>query len=225
MTKLLINILALIILFTTVATAETENIPTDVKSFPTEEFSLSESQMEEIKKIDQQYNQFLVVKSKFLQKDSSGNTAKGWFIIERPGKLRVEYENIPIRFIASNNSLLYQDIKLKQKSFIPIKSTPFHYLMATNTSFLSKEVMIVNYQILEEYTEITFVNRENPALGSLTLFLSNDNSQIIKWNVFDSKGILTEVFLNNPEFSNNKIKNSSIFNVQKVKEVTFAEIE
>ena len=184
-------------------------------------FVLSEQQKSEIKKIDKLYNGFKTVRSRFIQKDSLGNAASGWFVLEKPGKLRVEYDNIPIRFIATGSNLLYQDIKLKQKSFIPIKSTPFYYLLENKSSFLNKDIEITEYEVKDAYTKITFVTKKAPAMGSLTLFLTSDTAQIIKWNVLDAKGITTEIFLSNPKFSNNSITNKSIFNVQRIKDIDF----
>lgn len=184
-------------------------------------FVLSKSQQSEIKKIDEQYNKFKTVKSRFIQKDSLGNAASGWFILEKPGKLRVEYDNIPIRFIASGSNLLYQDIKLKQKSFIPLKSTPFYYLLDNKASFLNQDIDITEYEVNDAYTKITFVKKDSPTMGSISLFLTTDTSQIIKWNILDAKGITTEIFLSSPKFSNKPITNTSIFNVQRIKEVEF----
>ncbi|MCL2567529.1 MAG: outer membrane lipoprotein carrier protein LolA [Alphaproteobacteria bacterium] len=188
-----------------------------------ENFVLSENQKAEIQSIDKKYNEFKTVRSRFIQRDSTGNIAHGWFVLEKPNKLRVEYENIPIRFIASGTNLLYQDIKLKQKSFIPIKSTPFYYLLDNKSSFLNADIKIIGFESLSDYTKITFVSAKAPAMGSLSLFLSNDSAQIIKWDVLDAKGIRTEIYLSNPEFSNTKIANSAIFNTQRIKEVDFNE--
>ncbi len=182
---------------------------------------LTSKQEDEIKKIDTLYNSFKTVRSRFVQKDSLGNSASGWFVLEKPGKLRVEYDNIPIRFIASGANLLYQDIKLKQKSFIPIKSTPFYYLLKSKSSFLNKDIAITEYEVNDTYTKITFVTKKAPAMGSLTLFLTSDTAQIIKWNILDAKGITTEIFLSNPKFSVNAISNATIFNVQRIKDVDF----
>ncbi len=186
-----------------------------------DEFILSEQQKSEIKKIDQQYNAFKTVRSRFIQKDSLGNTASGWFVLEKSGKLRVEYDNIPIRFIASGSNLLYQDIKLKQKSFIPLKSTPFYYLLSNQSLFLNKDIDITEYEINDVYKKITFVTKKSPAMGSISLFLTTDTAQIIKWDILDAKGITTEIFLSNPTFSNLPITNTAIFNVQKIKDVEF----
>ncbi|MDR0484637.1 MAG: outer membrane lipoprotein carrier protein LolA [Alphaproteobacteria bacterium] len=189
--------------------------------FAEENFTLSEEQKSEIKKIDKKYNEFKTVRSRFIQKDSRGFVASGWFVLEKPNRLRVEYDNIPIRFIASGTNLLYQDIKLKQKSFIPIKATPFYYLLEDKTSFLNEDIAIIGFEVQDTYTKIVFNNKKSPGLGSLSLFLTNDTAQIIKWDILDAKGVSTEIYLSDPKFSKDKIKNSLIFNTQRIKEVDF----
>ena len=72
------------------------------------DFILSEKMQDEIKRIDGLYAQYNTIKAKFIQKDNLGNRGEGWFIISKPGKARIEYSNIPVRFIANKGALLYQ---------------------------------------------------------------------------------------------------------------------
>ncbi len=186
--------------------------------------SLSKSAIDEIKKIDILYSQYKSIKSQFIQKDNLGNTASGWFVIQKPGLARIEYKDIPIRFIANNNSLLFQDLQLKQKSFFPINASPFSYLLDKNFSFLSDKIKIINYQVFEDYISITIKSSQNLDIGSLTLFLSKDKAELIKWSIVDAKGISSDIFLISPEFSEFSFTNQAIFNVQKIKSITFKEL-
>ena len=188
------------------------------------DFILSEKMQDEIKRIDGLYAQYNTIKAKFIQKDNLGNRGEGWFIISKPGKARIEYSNIPVRFIANKGALLYQDTNLKQKTFLPIHSSPFAYLLEDKTSFLNEHIKIMNYVSYSTHVEITMVSKSNPEIGSLTLYLTSEKGEIIKWNVVDAKGILTEVFLLEPNFSVNGVKNKSIFNTQKITNVKFADL-
>ncbi len=187
-------------------------------------FVLSKEQEAELKKIDDLYGNYKTIKSKFIQKDNLNNRASGWFVIEKPGKARIEYDDIPVRFIAINNSLMFQDIKMKQKSFLPIKGSPFSYLLEEKTSFFSNKIKIISFSSKDEYVEIGLISTEYPEVGSLTLFLAKETADIIKWVVIDSRGIQTEIFLISPVFSNQPIKTSTIFNTQRIKEFQFSEV-
>ncbi len=188
------------------------------------DFILTEKMINEIKIIDGLYEKYNTIKAKFIQKDNLGNRGEGWFIISKPGKARIEYSNIPVRFIANKGALLYQDTSLKQKTFLPIHSSPFAYLLEDKTSFLNAHIKIMNYVSYSTHVEITMVSKNNPEIGSLTLYLTSEKAEIIKWNVVDAKGIVTEVFLLEPTFSVNGVKNQSIFNTQKIKNVQFANL-
>ena len=188
------------------------------------EFILTDKMLNEIKRIDILYEKYNTIKAKFIQKDNLGNRGEGWFVISKPGKARIEYSNIPVRFIANKGSLLYQDVSLKQKTFLPIHSSPFAYLLEDKTSFLSTKIKITNYVSYSTHVEITMVSNINPEIGSLTLYLTSEKGEIIKWNVVDAKGIVTEVFLLEPKFSIDGIKNKSIFNTHKVKNVQFEDL-
>ena len=187
--------------------------------------NLTKSMIEEITQIDILYSKYQSIKSQFIQKDNLGNTSSGWFVIQKPGLARIEYQDVPIRFIANNNSLLFQDLQLKQKSFFPINASPFSYLLDKNFSFLSDKIKIVDYQVLEDYISITIKSTQNLDIGSLTLFLSKDKAEIIKWTIVDAKGVASDVFLVSPEFSEFAFTNQTIFNVQRIKSVKFNDLK
>lgn len=186
---------------------------------------LSAEQNAEIKNLDELYRKYKVIKAKFLQTDSLGNSVKGWFVIQKPGKARIEYEDLPIRIIANGKSLLVQDLKLKQKSFLPMSSNPFSYLLDENASLINDNIIIKDFKTYEEYHEITLVNKATPGLGYLVLYLTIDKAEIIKWTVYDAKGTVTDVYLLDPQFLENNIVNQNIFNVQNTKNIAYEDIK
>ncbi|MFL1780683.1 Outer membrane lipoprotein carrier protein LolA [Candidatus Hepatincolaceae symbiont of Richtersius coronifer] len=189
------------------------------------DFSPTQEQLAEIEKINILYSRYKVIKSKFMQRDSVGGFSKGWFIIQKPGRARVEYDDIPIRFIISGNSLLYQDISLKHKSFLPVNSSPFSYLLEENSSFLNKNLKLLNFVSFDDHNEITLSSIKNPELGRMILFFSKEQGELLKWIILDSKGVATEIYLLEPIFSNQLVQDLAIFNLQRVKEVTFKEVK
>lgn len=184
---------------------------------------LSPRDLEEIKKLDLMYQSYSSIKSEFLQKDSLGNIHNGWFLIQKPGFARIEYTTLPIRFIANGNSLLFQDIKLKQKSFFPINASPFSYLLDKDFSFLSNKINITKYKKYDDHVEITFISNLYQNIGSLTLFLSN-NGELLQWSILDAKNTVTEIFLLKPVFSSLAFSNKGLFNIQKIKNIHYSDI-
>lgn len=193
--------------------------------FAKEPVQLSPDNIKTLKSIASVYNQYTLVKARFIQKDSLGNSAKGWLILQKPGKARIEYENIPVRFIANKNVIMYQDIKLKQKSFVQTTSSPFGYLLEEHFSFFSPYFTILGYSNNGSLIKITITSKKHPEMGQLTLYLASLNAELIGWRILDAKGIVTEFYLNNPIFVKANLTDKSIFNMQRIVEKDFTDIK
>ncbi len=215
--KIVTTILIFVLSYTT-------NVLADNISNDTTQIVLSEQAINNIKALDALYMKSTKVKSKFIQKTNLGDTTSGWFMIEKPGRARVEYDNIPIRLIANDNTLLVQNIKDKTKSFLPIKSSPFYYLLQTNFSFFSEQLSIIGYVKNINTTEIKFISKKNPELGNINIVLNN-NGELIEWIVTDAKGIITTISLIEPSFSSGAFQNKALFNIHKVINIKYIDAE
>jgi len=195
-------------------------------SDPYAPYVFSEAAKTEIEQIDKLYQRYTTITTRFVQGDSLGNKATGWFAIQKPGKARVEYDNIPISLIANANSLLLHDTKLKQKSFVPINSSPFAYLLQKEMSLLSNQIIITNYESTADHIEITIISSQYKEIGAIKLVISKENGELLSWTVYDAKGVETSIFLVDAKFDNKHLKNQAIFNTQRVVEhVEFKDVK
>jgi outer membrane lipoprotein-sorting protein len=190
-----------------------------------EDFNLSEAQKNTIKELDVKYEVIKSIKAKFKQVDGQNNVAYGWFILQKPGLARIEYDDMPIRFIANSNSLVVQDKSADQKSFFPSSASPFGFLLQEDFSFFNKAVKIISYTEEGDSIAIGFVSTKNMDAGNLTLFLNKNTAHIIKWIVLDARGSTTEITLVEPIFSSALFSSKTMFNVQKIKDVKYSDIK
>lgn len=175
--------------------------------------------------IDAKYISYKSIKSKFTQTDHVGNSTTGWFAISRPKLARIEYADLKLRFIANSTSLLFDDLNQNQKTILPIQSSIFAYLLEENTSLLNKDVEILEFMEKNNFIKITLQNKKNPEIGNITLQIQKSNGHIMGWEIKDAVGAVTTVVLNNPTFSTNAISPSSMFNIQRVRDIEFNNIK
>ena len=190
----------------------------------TKAYPLSSDDKTFLHKVEERYNQYKSIKSHFVQKDSLGHYTKGWFVLSKPNKLRIEYYNLPIRFIVNGSSMLYQDLDMKTKSFIPINTTPLHLLLKEKVSFTNSSVVITDIKHTEEYTSFAIKSANQQQFGTLVLYFDNTNADLIKWEIIDINSVITELTLEHPLFSTKVIDNKNAFNLYHIIDINFDDI-
>ena len=91
----------------------------------------------------------------FVQVGPDGSKTKGDFYIQKPGKLRFEYEApSPIAIIADGSSLAVRDRKLATQDIYPLSQTPLRYLLSDRIDLL-KDTNVVSVSADDQYISIT----------------------------------------------------------------------
>jgi outer membrane lipoprotein-sorting protein len=140
------------------------------------------------------------VQARFVQVSSNGAYAEGTVFVERPGKLRFEYDPPhPALLIANGLTLLYYDRELKQASYLPLWETPLWFLIREDV-VLGDALEVT--QVAEEpgLLAITVRNRESPDQGLVTLGFEDAPFALKQWEILDAQGIATRVTLINPRY-------------------------
>lgn len=138
--------------------------------------------------------------ARFLQVSSDGGIAEGDVVVDRPGKLRFDYDPpVPVLIIANGWSLLYYDRELEQASFMPLWETPLWFLIRDEVK-LSDDIRVTDVRQDRGVLRITLVNREEADEGRVTLVFSDHPLVLRKWELVDAKGVETQVSLLNPQF-------------------------
>jgi outer membrane lipoprotein-sorting protein len=132
----------------------------------------------------------------FLQVSSDGVTRTGKAWLERPGKMRFEY-NPPDKqlLVAGYGLLVYHDPELNQTTNIPLGSTPLGILLAKHVDLNSGGVEVTKISRQPGEDDITLVRKDKPAAGSLTLVFSTNPLELRQWVVDDAQGQETRVSL------------------------------
>ena len=168
--------------------------------------------------VEKYINSLQKISGNFTQKSSNGARNAGKFYISKPGKMRLEYES-PILLIADGNSIVYEDKKLDQISYISMNSNPASIVLNSNIRLTGKNpsVKIKNITQNNNITEITLSTPNEKQSGTITLLFETRPLSLTGWRVRDAQGITTNIQLSSirPESS----FNSNLFKISRTKTI------
>lgn len=180
------------------ATATTLNPPPAMAASDQNAVALSPAERADIERIERYFNSIRTMRARFLQTASTGQAAEGDVALDRPGKLRIDYDPpVPIVIVADGTWLIYHDRKLNQVSYLPLGSTPAGILVENKISLTGPDLTITHFARAAGVIRVTMVRSASPAEGSLTLIFADKPLQLKQWQVTDPQGVVTSVSLAN----------------------------
>lgn len=150
------------------------------------------------------------LKSDFIQVNNNGNVLSGKITILRPGKVRVEYNEIPLLIISDGKKIASINKELDSITFYRIKDIPLALLLFKNFSL--KNVQILDYFDLENQLQIRLKEKDKESEDFIDILFEKNTFTLKKWTVFNGKSNKTEVLLENVRL-NDKI-NKKIFEIE-----------
>jgi outer membrane lipoprotein-sorting protein len=134
----------------------------------------------------------------FVQVGPDGSKTKGDFYIQKPGKVRFEYDPpSPIELIADGSSLAVRDKKLATQDIYPLSQTPLRYLLSDRID-LMKDTNVVSVTSDDLYISVT-IEEKQALIGTsrLLLMVGAKDGQLKQWTVTDPQGYDTTVAVYN----------------------------
>jgi outer membrane lipoprotein-sorting protein len=134
----------------------------------------------------------------FVQVGPDGSKTKGDFYIQKPGKVRFEYDDpSPIAIIADGSSLAVRDRKLATQDIYPLSQTPLRFLLSDRIDLL-KDTNVVAVTSDEVYISVT-IEEKQALIGTsrLMLMIGTKDGQLKQWTVTDPQGYDTTVAVYN----------------------------
>ncbi len=151
----------------------------------------------DIARIEAYLNGMRTLKARFLQISPEGEVTQGNAWLERPGRMRFEYDKpSPYLLVAGYGLVVFHDSALKQTSNFPLGTTPLSILLRENVS-LSGEVTVVGIARQPGQIQVTLLRTATPADGTLTLVFADNPLQLRQWTVLDAQHRETRVTLTN----------------------------
>jgi outer membrane lipoprotein-sorting protein len=164
----------------------------------------------DIKRVEDYLNSLHSLKAHFLQVAPNGSTSDGTAWLERPGRMRFQYDPpSPFLLVAGHGLLIFHDKQLNQTTDIPISTTPLGILLADHVT-LSGGVTVTGMQHLPGQIQISLVRTSSPNDGTLTLVFSDNPLALRQWSVVDAQRQETRVTLYDVQLGGNF--DSGLFN-------------
>src|SRR5256885_1764777 len=139
-----------------------------------------------------------VMSGDFVQVGADSRQAKGQFYIQKPGKVRFEYDPpSPIDIIADGSSVVVRDRKLATQQLFPLSQTPLRYLLQDRIDLL-RDTNVVAVHADDVYVTIS-IEEKQAIIGTsrLIMMFGAKDLQLKQWVVTDPQGFDTTIAISN----------------------------
>jgi len=187
----------------TAATPPNPVIPDPRRNVPSNIFATFDAnQKAQAAKVSSYLSSLQTLVGNFVQVGPDGTKTKGDFYIQKPGKVRFEYDPpTPIAIIADGSSLVVRDRNLATQDIYPLSQTPLRYLLSDRIDLL-KDTNVVSVASDDMFISIT-IEEKQALIGTsrLMLMIGAKDGQLKQWTVTDPQGYDTTVAIYNLDAS------------------------
>jgi outer membrane lipoprotein-sorting protein len=156
---------------------------------------LSEQDKADIDRVETYLGGITTLKATFLQGNPDGSVSGGTMLIQRPGKMRIDYSAPLTDFMVADGTMLnYWDGEMKAPSSVPLGSTLADFILRDKIR-LADDVTVTGVGRTSGMLEISLVQTKEPAGGQLTLVFTDRPLDLRQWRIVDAGGQITRVSL------------------------------
>ena len=124
---------------------------------------------------------------------SGARIDKGTFSMLRPGRVRLDYNDMPVQLIADGKDLYFFDKSLDQITTVPLTSTPAGILIRKNIDLRNADINVVETNAGADTFSLKMNLRGQEGLGNMTVVFDNKPVKLNSWSVVDATGAKTDV--------------------------------
>lgn len=148
----------------------------------------------------------------FVQVGPDGRRTEGQFYIQKPGKVRFEYNPpTPIDVVADGNSVVVRDRNLATQDLYPLSQTPLRFLLADRIN-LMKDTNVVSVSADDVFVTVV-IEEKQMVVGThrMMMMFGAKDFQLRQWTVTDPQGYDTTVAVYN--LDSNKKPDPTMFKI------------
>jgi outer membrane lipoprotein-sorting protein len=164
--------------------------------------ALTPQQRAIIDRVSNYLSSIQVMTGQFVQVGPDGRRSEGEIYIQKPGKLRFEYDPpSPIEIISDGGSVVVRDRKLATQDVYPLSQTPLRFLLADRLDLLKDTNLTAVYA---DDVFITVVVEETHGIvgkSRMMIMFGAKDTQLKQWTVTDPQGYDTTVAVYNLDFT------------------------
>ncbi|PCI05987.1 MAG: hypothetical protein COB78_05305 [Hyphomicrobiales bacterium] len=158
----------------------------------------AETDKEILAAISKEFTEVPTMMGEFVQFGPNGEQSGGRFYIQRPGKIRFDYEEpSPIRIISNGRTVAVNNKKLKTWNFYPLSKTPLKLLLDDKLDLNDSSIKSVKTE--GDITTIVMSNKKAFGKSEITLLFDPASYDLRQWTIKDAQGKETSVMVFNVE--------------------------
>jgi outer membrane lipoprotein-sorting protein len=147
-------------------------------------------------KIADHFSTVKTMTGEFVQFGPQGQQIGGKFFIERPGKLRFNYEKpSPVRVISDGKTVVIGNSKLKTWDIYPLSKTPLKLLLGQRIDINGATVKSV--KVDSDLTTVTLGDRSIFGTSTIAMMFDTQTYDLRQWTITDAQGKDTTVMIFN----------------------------
>ncbi len=131
----------------------------------------------------------------FVQFGPKGEQTGGTFYIERPGKIRFNYNNSPIRVISDGESVVVNNRKLDSWDLYPLSKTPLKLLLADRIDLGGGRLQNVKQE--PDMTTLVLGDKSIFGDSKITMMFDPKSYELKQWTITDPQKLDTTVMIFN----------------------------
>jgi len=140
-------------------------------------------------------NSFSRLQARFTQSSPGGGRASGTLYIQKPGRMRFQYDPPAQLLVVSDGSVVaVRDNELRTTERTPLRSTPLNLILGANID-LERQARVLRVSQSGPWQMITLRDRGGQMDGQITLQFNG--GALRSWDVIDATGARTRITLSN----------------------------
>ncbi len=140
-------------------------------------------------------NSFQRLQARFMQASPGGGRASGTVYIQRPGRMRFEYDPPATMLVVSDGSVVaLRDTELRTTERTPLRSTPLNIILGATVD-LERNARVLRVSQAGPWLMVTCSDRGGQTDGQIVLQFFGDGAELRSWDVIDATGARTRITL------------------------------
>lgn len=200
-------ILPLLLATTAIGTAAAQSVNTNLAQVPSAKtqyaapFTDPANVRADLARIDASMNATFSFQGDFSQVAPNGAVSKGKIWLQRPGRVRFEYDAPnPLLIVSDGVTLVQNDRQLETFDRVPLSATPLNYFLKENIN-LAEDTQVTALQKLPGQWIVTARDGSGQQEGEITLVFDAETLALQTWIIRDDFGGATRVALSNLQYN------------------------
>jgi outer membrane lipoprotein-sorting protein len=140
-------------------------------------------------------NRITTIQGRFAQSAPDGSLSLGRIYMQRPGKLRFEYDSpSPLTIVADGSVVAVEDRSMKDVQRVPLRSTPLYYVLKRDVN-LERDARVTRVVLQGGNLLVSARDRTGEADGEITMTFVGATRDLRQWTITDGQRQTTRISL------------------------------